>query len=211
MPEAPPAFQLADFIRLLDARRRLIGRVALGTVLCALVVAMLLPTTYASSSVVMLDPRKNSITDLSAVMTPLASDPAAVQNQIQIITSRELAVRVVDGLKLQDDPEFNPDLGSPGLLEVLGDLVTMLNPKNWFEITPANGALSRERVIENLQRHVRADAEGLSTSITITATARQPTKAALIANMLAGTYVQSQLADKIGATTATTGWLNNRL
>jgi len=211
MPEAPPAFQLADFIRLLDARRRLIGRIALGTILCALLVAMMLPTTYASSAVVMLDPRKNSITDLSAVLTPQLSDPAAVQNQIQIITSRELAVRVVDGLKLQDDPEFNPDLGSPGLLEMLGDLVTMLNPKNWFEITPANGALSRERVIENLQRHVRADAEGLSTSITITATARQPAKAALIANTFAGTYVQSQLADKIGATTATTGWLNNRL
>jgi uncharacterized protein involved in exopolysaccharide biosynthesis/Mrp family chromosome partitioning ATPase len=211
-PRAPaPSFQFADFIHLLEARRLVIVRIALATILFALGVALLLPTTYASSAVVMLDPRKNSITDLSAVLTPQLSDPAAVQNQIQIITSRELAVRVVDGLKLQDDPEFNPDLGSPGLLEVLGDLVTMLNPKNWFEITPANGALSRERVIENLQRHVRADAEGLSTSITITATARQPTKAALIANMFAGTYVQSQLADKIGATTATTGWLNNRL
>jgi len=206
-----PSFQFADFIQLLEARRTLIVRIALATILFALGVALLLPTTYASSAVVMLDPRKNSITDLSAVLTPQLSDPAAVQNQIQIITSRELAVGVADRLKLQDDPEFNPDLGSPGLLEVLGDLVTMLNPKNWFEIAPANGALSRERVIENLRRHVRADAEGLSTSIAITATARQPAKAALIANTFAGTYVQSQLADKIGATTATTGWLNNRL
>jgi len=81
----------------------------------------------------------------------------------------------------------------------------MLNPKNWFEITPANGILSRERVLESLQRHVRADTEGLSTSITITATARQPAKAALIANSFADAYVQSQLADKIGTTTATTG------
>ena len=206
-----PPFLFADFIHLLEARRVLIVRIALGTILFALGVALLLPTTYASSSVVMLDPRKNSITDLSAVLTPQLSDPAAVQNQIQIITSRELAASVADRLKLQDDPEFNPDLANPGLLQLLGDLVTMLNPKNWFEINPANRTLSRERVIENLQRHVRVDAEGLSTSITITATARQAGKAALIANTYADGYVKSQLADKIGATTATTGWLNKRL
>jgi len=210
LPPRPP-FQFADFIHLLNARRVLIVRVALATILFALAIALLLPTLYASSAVVMLDPRKNSITDLSAVLTPQLSDPAAVQNQIQIITSRELAASVADRLKLQDDPEFNPDLASPGVLRLLGDLVTMLNPKNWFEITPANSVLSRERVIENLQRHVRADAEGLSTSITITATAHQATKAALIANTFADGYVKSQLADKIGATTATTGWLNKRL
>ena len=210
-PSHAPAFQLADFIRLLDARRVLITRIALATILFALAVALLLPTTYASSAVVMLDPRKNSITDLSAVLTPQLSDPAAVQNQIQIITSRELAASVVDRLNLQNDPEFNPDLGNPGPLQLLGELVTMLNPKNWFEVTPANALLSRERVIERLQRHVRADAEGLSTSIAITATARDAAKAALIANTFADGYVKSQLADKIGVTTATTGWLNKRL
>ncbi|HKQ11213.1 MAG TPA: GumC family protein, partial [Rhizomicrobium sp.] len=211
-PRAPaPTFPFADFLHLLEARRALIVRIALATILLALAVALLLPSTYTSSSVVMLDPRKNSITDLSAVLTPQLSDPAAVQNQIQIITSRELAANVADRLKLQDDPEFNPDIAGPGLLQVLGDLVTMLNPKNWFEIAPLSGALSRERVIENLQRHVRADSEGLSTAIAITATARQPVKAALIANAFAGAYVQSQLADKIGATIATTGWLNKRL
>ncbi|HSS13227.1 MAG TPA: GumC family protein, partial [Rhizomicrobium sp.] len=204
-------FQFADFIHLLEARRVLILRIALATIVFALTVAILLPTTYASSSVVMLDPRKNSITDLSAVLTPQLVDPAAVQNQIQIITSREMAAGVVDRLKLQSDPEFNPDLAAPGLLSLLGDLVTMLNPKNWFEITSANGALNRERVIENLQRHVTVDAEGLSTSITITARARDPAKAALIANTFADAYVKSQLADKIGVTTATTGWLNKRL
>ena len=208
---ADMVFQFADFIHLLEARRVLIVRIALATILCALTVAILLPTTYASSSVVMLDPRKNSITDLSAVLTPQLSDPAAVQNQIQIITSREMAIRVADRLKLQDDPEFNPDLAAPGLLALLGDLVTMLNPKNWFETIPANGVLNRERVIENLQRHVTVDAEGLSTSITISARARSAAKAALIANSFADAYVKSQLADKIGVTTATTSWLNKRL
>ncbi len=210
-PEAPP-FQLADFIRLLDARRRLIGRIALGTILCALAVVLVLPTIYASSAVVMLDPRKNSITDLSAVLTPQLTDPAAVQNQLQIITSRDLAGVVVDRLKLYDDPEFNPNLAQPSLAELLGEIASLLNPRNWFEnVTPASDALSRERVIDALQRHLAADTQGLSTSITITATSRDPAKAARIANTVADAYVKSQLADKIGVTTATTGWLTKRL
>jgi uncharacterized protein involved in exopolysaccharide biosynthesis/Mrp family chromosome partitioning ATPase len=210
-PYAPAPFQFTDFLRLLEVRQPLITRIALATILFAVTVAILLPTTYASSSVVMLDPRKNNITDLSAVLTPQLNDPAAVQNQIQIIISRELAANVADRLKLQDDPEFNPELANPGPLQVLDELVTMLNPKNWFETLPVNSILSRERVIETLQRHVRADTEGLSTSIAITATARDAAKAALIANTFADSYVKSQLAEKIGITTATTGWLNKRL
>ncbi len=210
--QTEPLFELADFIRLLDARRRLIGRIALGTVLCALVVVSVLPTIYASSSVVLLDPRKNSITDLSAVLTPPTSDPASVQNQIQILSSRELAWTVIDRLKLMDDPEFNPAIAQPSLVELLGEMISLLNPGNWFEnVTFANSTLSRERVIDRFRRHVSADSEGLSTSIAITATSRDAAKAALIANTMADAYVTSQVADKIGTTTATTDWLNKRL
>ena len=209
---APASFQFADFIRLLDARRVLITRVLVATVLCALAVALVLPTTYSSSAVVILDPRKNNVTDLSAVLTPLGNDPAAVQNQIQIITSRELASTVVDRLKLYDDPEFNPGLAQPSLIDLVGEMFSLLNPKNWFEnITPAGGTLSRDRVVDALQRHVWADTQGLSTTITISASSREAGKATLIANTLADAYVKSQLATKVGATTATTDWLNKRI
>lgn len=202
---APPAFQLADFIRILDARLGLILKVLLATVLIALIIALALPTTWSSSATVLLDPRKNNITDLSAVISPLTADPAAVQNQIQVITSREVAAEVVDRLKLAQDPEFNPAIAPLGL----GDI---LNPRNWFGVgKAASPALQRERVIDNLRRHVSADAEGLSTTITISASSRDAVKAALIANTLADAYVKSQVATKVDATNATTGWLNRRI
>jgi succinoglycan biosynthesis transport protein ExoP len=211
-PYAPPAFQFADFIRLLDARRVLITRVALATILCGLAVALVLPTIYASSAVVMLDPRKNNITDLSSVLAPLGNDPASVQNQIQIITSRDLAGAVVDRLKLSDDPEFNAALARPNMLQLAGEMLSLLNPKNWMEgEMPATSGLERDRVIENFQQHVSADAAGLSTAITISATSHDASKAALIANTLADSYVKAQIATKVGATNATTDWLNTRL
>src|ERR1700743_2804954 len=168
-PYAPPAFNLADFIRLLDARRALIFKIAAVVILGAVVLAMLLPTVYASSAVVMLDPRKNNVTDLSAVLSPLGNDPASVQNQIQIINSRDLAGVVVDRLKLPGDPEFNPALARPGMMQLAGEMLSLLNPRTWMggDAPPITGGLERERVIENFQSHVSADAQGLSSDISI--------------------------------------------
>jgi uncharacterized protein involved in exopolysaccharide biosynthesis len=200
-PYAPQSFQLADLIRMIDARRTLILRVTIGTILVALAVALVLPTIYSSSAVVMLDPRKNNVTDLSAVLSQITADPAGVQNQIQIITSRDLAAQVIARLNLEGDPEYNPALNPPGLL-------SLLNPKTLFsDPAPTN----HDRVIDTFQKNVTADAQGLSTAITITAKSRDAAKAARIANALADAYVKNQVATKLNATTATTGWLNNRL
>ena len=211
-PPPPPAFQLADLMRVIDARRRLITRVALGVILCGLAAAIVLPTTWASSSVVMLESRKNNVTDLSAVLSQLPADPASMQNQLQILQSRELAADVITRLKLDNDPEFNPSLAQPSLVQLVGMMASLLNPKNWFENdTPVTSFVNRDRIIDAFLKHVSANAEGLSTTITVTATSRDPNKAALIANTLADAYVRAQVATKVNATTATTGWLNTRL
>ena len=66
-------------------------------------------------------------------------------------------------------------------------------------------------MIDNLRRHVWADAQGLSTTITIAASSRDAVKATTIANAVADAYVKGQIANKVDATNATTGWLNRRL
>ena len=211
-PPPPSGFELADLIRLIEARRRLILRVLLGTVLCALAAAMILPTVYSSSSEVMLDPRRNNITELTAVLSQLPADPASVQNQLQILQSRDLASTVIERLHLDQDPEFNPALANPSLVQLLGEMGSLINPKNWFENdTPASTHISRDRIIDNFQKHIGANAEGLSTTLTITATSRDASKAALIANTLADAYVKSQVTQKVNASAATVDWLNQRL
>src|SRR5436309_1293265 len=100
-------FQLPDLLHVMRARRRLILGVAAVCVALTAVVLMLLPTLYSASAVVMLEQRKNNVADVSSVLTSLPTDPASVQNQIQILTSRDLASRVVDKLGLENDPEFN--------------------------------------------------------------------------------------------------------
>jgi polysaccharide biosynthesis transport protein len=208
----PSTFNLADFFRLLDARRGLIIRVALATILCAVAIALVQPTTYSSSAVVILDPRKNNVTETTSVLSPLAPDTATMQNQLQILTSRELAATVVDRLKLQDDPEFNPSLAQPSLMQLVGQMFSLLHPRNWFgSDMPAPGTLGKDRIVDNFLSHVSADAQGLSTAMNVTARSRDATKAALLANTLADAYVKAQLATKVNASAATTDWLNSRL
>ena len=62
---------------------------------------------------------------------------------------------MVDRLKLNDDPEFNPALARPSMVHLAGEMLALLNPRNWMEgDMPAASGLERDRVIENFQQHV---------------------------------------------------------
>jgi uncharacterized protein involved in exopolysaccharide biosynthesis/Mrp family chromosome partitioning ATPase len=206
-PPAPPGFQLTDFVGVLSARRNLILKVALAVIVTAVIVALMLPRQYTSSSVVMLESRKNNITDLSAVLSQLPTDPATLQNQIQIITSRDLAAEVITRLELYNDPEFNPALTPPG-------------PSGIFRLSfwlPPSGqggsgdtSTIHDRILSNFLTHISADANGLSTAITIYAHASTPKKAQDIANAVAQAYVDNQVTQQKNADQGTSDWLDKR-
>src|ERR1700749_4657403 len=107
-PEEDAPFGFDGFMRVVEARSGLILRTMLAVVVLAVAAAFFWPVHYTATSVVMLEPRKNNIADLTAVLSQMPTDPASLQNQIQILTSRELAGRVVDKLHLGNDPEFAP-------------------------------------------------------------------------------------------------------
>ncbi|MEO8894965.1 MAG: Wzz/FepE/Etk N-terminal domain-containing protein, partial [Rhizomicrobium sp.] len=158
--EEAPAFQAEDFFRLIRARQTMILRIAAAVVLAAILIALALPTIYTSSAVVMLDPRKNNVTDPSQVLAQVEGDPASLQNQIQLLTSRGLAEKVIVRLKLDEDPEFNPAIAPPGIGQLMADLKAIFNPRNWFGDGVA-GVRPRDRILDNFAKHVSAGANGL--------------------------------------------------
>lgn len=204
-----PSFELADLVRILRAKAGLILRVTAATIAIAVVIASLLPTRYASSAVVMLDPRKNAVADSSAVLSQLPTDPASLQNQIQVLQSRDLAAEVITKLKLYDDPEFNGTLQQ----SLGGAMLSMLNPKNWFASNDGSPdpAIERDAIIDAFLSHMWAETVGLSTTITVTFTSRDRDKAALIADTIAETYVADLVETKLKASDATSAWLTQRI
>jgi polysaccharide biosynthesis transport protein len=206
--EAP--FGFADFLRVLDERRSLIRNIMLAVSALTLLVLLYLPTLYSSSAVVMLDQRKNNVADLSSVLSALPTDPSSVQNQIQVLSSRELAGRVIGKLKLYDDPEFNPALNGNAAPDI-ADLVRMLNPANWGSSRRAGADYERDAIVSAFLRRLDVSALGLSTSIIVTFASRDPAKAALIANTLADSYTEDQVDTKVAAARKATQWLTDRM
>ncbi len=193
-PAETARFGLADFIGVLRRRRGLILRIAAGAVALTALVTFLLPTLYGSAAVVMLEQRRNNFADQSSVLSALPTDPASVQDQIQILTSRDIAERVIAKLKLYDDPEF---AGGSGLMSA------------FFGEPDASTQL--DAIIDNFLNHLWVTSEGLSTTISITFFSRDPHKAARIANAIADAYIADQIDTKADAARVTTQWLEDRI
>ncbi len=190
------AFQMGDLFRIVARRQRLIRNVALATIAAALIAVLVMPTQWTTTASVMLDQRKNTIADQSAVLSALPTDAASLQNQLQILTSRDLAGRVIDRLGLMGDPEF---AGKGG-----GFIASLLG-------TPSGVGASRDEVIDRFLKRLSVDSLGLSTTITIAFTANDPGKAARIANAVAEAYIADQVSTKRQITGATTQWLTDRI
>lgn len=200
----PNAFYLNDVTRVANARWKLIRNVTLGVLALTLIALFLIPSMYSSSALVLLDPRKNNITELSAVLSDMPTDPSSVQNQIQVLTSRDLAAQVIDRLDLMDDPEFNPP---PSIIPA--------DPRDWFAASDANGpdadTLRFNAAVDRFLKHLSVQGMGLSTTIELSFVSRDPDKSARIANAIVDAYVEQQLATKYDAIHRTTQWLLQRI
>ncbi|TPE48175.1 GumC family protein [Amaricoccus solimangrovi] len=67
------------------------------------------PPLYRATTKVLFD-NSGQTTDINELFTRRYSDLPPVQNEIEVLTSRDLAERVVDSLHLTGNPEFNPAL-----------------------------------------------------------------------------------------------------
>jgi polysaccharide biosynthesis transport protein len=206
-----PGIQLLDLLRIVRTRWQMIaGTVAIVMALTVVVVFELTPL-YTANAVVMLDQRKNNVEDVNAVLSGLPTDPTSIQNQVQILSSRGLANRVIERLRLDLDPEFNSKLS--GWTKFLGALL----PTNWFKqgvsthTTADETNDERNKIIDAFSRHVSVDPIGLSTAITVSFESPDAAKSARIANTIADEYVEDQLNAKFEATQKATQWLSNRI
>lgn len=86
------------FLLILRARRKIVLLTLLATVLVTVVVSALLPKTYKATSTVLLNYK--GVDPVTGLAAPGQLMPGYVATQIDIITSKNVALRVVDQLKL---------------------------------------------------------------------------------------------------------------
>lgn len=199
-------------------RRRFIfaGLIVVALGLGILASAVIKPH-YTARSIILLgvDSPQNSMKDLNVSVNAVRLDPALVLNELEILRSRNLARAVIERLSLMTDPEFNPrfegavsqELNDTGRgfrnFSVYGSELQTLPP----EVIDDDLA----GVIERFQNNLRVHSISGSFAIQIEFSARDASKAALIANKIADVYIEQRLEAKFKAAKKLTDWLNTRL
>ncbi|WP_203290878.1 polysaccharide biosynthesis tyrosine autokinase [Maricaulis parjimensis] len=197
-------------------RRRLWTLLSSSLLVFLLVVLVTLQLTprYTATAQVAIEVRQSQVIDFEAVMSGLPPDSAAVDTEVEILRSRQLAGAVVDRLGLVAHPEFNPTLRTPGLLDRLKSaargLVSALVPANAAP-GPDTGEAARDSAVAALLEATSVRRAGLTYVINITATSESPALARDIANAYADQYIVSQLEAKYAATERANEWLNERV
>ncbi len=189
----------------LQSRRHQFIGVLAGCVGITLLALFLIVPVYSASAELMIEVRRNNVSEVNAVLSGLPTDPSSIQNQIQILTSRQFARRVIERLALHADPEFTEGAEAP-LPET--DMVLRR-----VSTSDAPVALLRvpEKVVDNVLKQIRVTQSGMSTTLTVSAGSREALKSARIANAWVDAYVEEQLSAKYDATRAAVGWLSGRV
>jgi tyrosine-protein kinase Etk/Wzc len=126
-------------------------------------------------------------------------DPEAVQSQVQLVLSRDLARQVVKQLKLNERPEFDPILRGFNPLRHVLMLVGLA--KDPLRMTP------EERILESYYERVNAYPIDKSRVIAVEFQSSDPELAARGANAIAEAYLELQQTVKMDQTRSAGRWL----
>jgi succinoglycan biosynthesis transport protein ExoP len=210
--------------RALWRRKVLIGSTVIVLMALGYVLLMFLTPTYNATAYLMIDPGQTKIVDaIEAVVQGNSADTAAVQSEVTVLYSRELAQRVTAKLHLDQNPEFNTALQPPGLLDpVLAPVRNAFGVAKLWILSMAGGSPARTSyvdpadalralIVDNFLSQLAVATDGRSRIVSITFTSRNPETAAKVVNSLLDLYVLSQVERKFDAAKNDSRWLNDRI
>lgn len=201
-----PPVDLREMLRILWRRRWLIGATAMGCVLVTGLVLSQITPRYTATAQVLVDPRQTNVVDIEQVLSGLPANAETIQSEIEVISSRNLATRVVERLKLNDLPEFNPTLNG-GHSAWLG----WLRGEGGDASATAPDAVTQNRVVDTFLSRLTVKVAGRSRVIDVAYVSTDPALAASVANTVAELYLTEQLESKFEATRRASAWLSDRL
>ncbi len=187
----------------------IVGSALVGGIVAAIVLLGADPT-YRARAQVFLDDRDNSVIEIENVVGETIFGDRMILSETVVLKSRAVLTEVARRLDLARYPEFNPALRTAG---------PVTRAKRWLRALvssddDAGDTSPREPeaiAAAALADHVKITQLGLSYVIAIDVTSASASRAAAIANTLAQTYLDQQVADKVRAGESAVAWLGERV
>lgn len=209
------AFDLRGIIHFLWRQWRFIASVSVVVVVVALVNLAREVPLYTGTAQVLLDPRKEKAGNGDAILTDLKIDFATIESQIAIIRSTMFLKRVVEREHLTTDPEFGTRSGvepTPSLFTTIRrSIFGAPNPPPKPPVSDQPTEAEIMSTVEALKGAISVVRLNSVYILAISATARDPKRAAFIANAVADTYIVDQLDVRFEAAQRASTWLAERL
>lgn len=196
---------LRELFAVLKRRRNII----LGTIALALLLAVLflmLATPRYTGTTLLQVSKGAHVVDFQSVVSGISGDEAAIQSELDILNSPDLAGRVVDAMGLVNDKEFG----------ISPSLFTRLFGGKAEEEHPDADELEeqqerRQKTITNVLHNLNVTRNPRSYTLVLSFNSTSPEKAASIANSYAEEYLLNQLQSKFDETKRANQWLTEKL
>lgn len=162
---AGPILDLRTAVQAMWARRRLLLVLAVVFAALGAVLIGLTSAKFSATTSIYFDPRQTGTSDTS--QAPIAPEmiSAMIDSQTEILSSGKVLGRVVDALKLDQDPKFDGG---------------------------ATGEMARYAAIAVLQKAVVIAREPSTYVVSLKVTTADPQKSALIANQIVTSFVEEE-------------------
>lgn len=232
--EAHSGFDPARALAAVRRRWRLALAAGLAMSLLSAFVVMSLPNRYEAAATVQIDPRRNKAAGANeTTLSDLKPDTSTnVDNEIEIIRSRDVIVRAIEALRLRNDPEFNGTMGfGSSIVQRWRQLLSRVStsppapPPGQADSTQAEldaitrlltdksppATLDRDEITATVLEHTKVARVRSTALIDIRFTSQEAAKAARIANAIADAYIEQQLDLKMKASRQQAGMLEEKL
>jgi polysaccharide biosynthesis transport protein len=202
-PASPEeTLDIVEYWRAIAKRRwSILGLTLLVAVLTALVVFAMRPT-YRGTATLLIEQGKTKVVSIEEVYSSGLIQREYYQTQVEILKSEELARKVVQKLKLTTHPDFDPRQAEPGLL-------ARLNP--FRDETERSEDEILKSVVRAFKRELQVQLIRNSQLAQVSFTAYDKQLAAKVPNVLAETFIESDLDARVAMTQKAAEWLRDRM
>lgn len=199
---------ILEYWRTISKRKNQILAFGLAFALLAAVIVFVMTPIYRSTVTVMIEAGKAKVVTIEDVYSGASQNREYFQTQVEIIKSREVAIKAIQKAKLWDTEEFDPrpnaDSAMTGLLVAVG---LREDPAGieWNDDTLA------EAIYPAFVARVIIEPVRMSQLAKISFDSSSPELAARVANALAFTYIESDMDARYKVTQQASNWIQERL
>lgn len=203
--------QIWNLLEVLQRRWMIIVPAILIVFALNFVGAALSPKRYTASALILINPGREQVIDDDQLVTDNYPSDVVVESEREVIGSQEIMRRVVDTLRLEEDPEWNGALAPPSPIETAWAQLTGAAIAPPQALTPESREEMRGWISRALAYNVSVRRREPSYALEISATSLDPDRAADIANGVANAYLETQTESQFSATQRANDWLSRRV